>query len=223
MNLYKPTELLKLLKDLDLKPKKSLSQNFLIDKNIVAKIIAFSDISNKSVVLEIGPGFGTLTSFILEKCKKLIAIEQDKILTKILKKNLKNQKLEIKNANFLDLDLNFLKNFNQKVKVISSIPYHLTQPIIMKLLKNHFLFSSIILLIQKEVAQKIISSPNSKKYNSFSLLINFYADVQIISYVSKNSFLPKPKVDSAIIKLNLKKPKKKKSLFQKEEKNFFPH
>ncbi len=203
MKLYKPTELLQFLSDLKIKPKKGLSQNFLIDKNIVDKIINFSNISKDDIILEIGPGPGVLTNPLLKIAKKLIVIEKDDIFSKNLE-NIKADNLEIKHIDFLKLDLNFLKNYNQKIKVISSIPYHLTSPIISKLLNFHFLFSSITLMIQKEVALRLVALPNSKTYSSFSLFVNFYANVKIVSYVSKNSFLPSPKVDSAIIKLDIK-------------------
>jgi 16S rRNA (adenine1518-N6/adenine1519-N6)-dimethyltransferase len=204
MNLYKPKELLKFLSKLNIKPKKSLSQNFLIDKNVIDKIITASDLSSQDIILEIGPGAGVITNQILKKAKKLIAIEKDDIFATNLK-NSKVNNLEIINEDFLKLDLDFLSKYNQKIKVISSIPYNLTSPIIIKLLENHLLFSSITLMIQKEVAQRIVAKPNSKLISSFSIFVNFYANSKIISLVSKNSFFPKPKVDSAIIKLNIKK------------------
>jgi 16S rRNA (adenine1518-N6/adenine1519-N6)-dimethyltransferase len=203
MNLYKPSELLKFLSDLNIKPKKKLSQNFLVDNNIVKKFIESSCLTKDDIVLEIGPGPGVLTKPILEIAKKLIVIEKDDVFSKNLI-NLKANNLEIKHFDFLKIDLDFLKVYNQKIKVISSIPYHLTSPIIAKLLESSLLFSSITLMVQKEVAERIVSSPNSKIYSSFSVFVQFYSDVKIISKVSKNSFLPKPKVDSAIIKLTLK-------------------
>jgi len=215
MNLYKPSELLQFLSTLNTKPKKRLSQNFLVDKNVINKMIDSSNITKNDIILEIGPGPGALTSQLLKIAKKLIVIEKDDIFIKNLK-NLNFSNLEIKHIDFLKLDLNFLKKYNQKIKVISSIPYHLTSLIISKLLKNYFLFSSIILMLQKEVAQKIIALPNSKTYSSFAIFVNFYANIKIISYVSKNSFFPKPKIDSAIIKLDLKN-----NLENIQKENFF--
>lgn len=202
MKLYKPSELIKFLSGLNISPKKGLSQNFLIDKNIVDKFIESLSITKDDIVLEIGPGPGVLTYPLLEKAKKVIVVEKDRVFAN----NLRNQRidnLEVIESDFLDLDLSFLKIFN-KIKVISSIPYHLTSPIITKILENSSLFSSISLMIQKEVAQRIVAKPNSKTYSSFSVFVNFYADVKIICFVSNNSFLPKPKVDSAIIKLDIK-------------------
>lgn len=203
MKLYKPSELLQFLSDLNIRPKKGLSQNFLIDKNIIDKFIESSNISKEDIILEIGPGPGVLTNPLLEVAKKVIVVEKDDIFSNHLQ-NLNSANLEIKHIDFLKLDLSFLKNYNQKIKVVSSIPYNLTSPIIIKLLENHNIFSSITLMIQKEVAQRIVSPPNTKAYSSFSIFVNFYANVNIISYVSKNSFLPRPKVDSALIKFDLK-------------------
>lgn len=195
--------LIDLLSSLKTKPKKSLSQNFLIDKNIIDKFIKTLDLEQEDIVLEIGSGTGSITTNLLDKTQKIIAIEKDDILAKNLK-TLKHKNLDIKNEDFLNLDLIFLKNYKKKIKVISSIPYHLTKPIILKLLTNYLLFSTIVLIIQKEVAEKIIAPINTKKYSSFNVLVNLYADVKIISHISKNSFFPKPKVDSAIIELKIK-------------------
>jgi len=203
MKLYRPSELLGFLSSLNKKPSKALSQNFLIDKNIIDKITLCSDISDDDIILEIGPGPGVITNQLLQKAKKVIVVEKDDVFAKNLKES--NSQLEVINSDFIKLDLDFLKNLGQKIKVISSIPYHLTSPIIAKLLNNHDLFSSITLMIQKEMAERIVSRPNTKTYSSFSLFVNFYADTKIISNVSKNSFFPKPKVDSAIIKLTIKK------------------
>ena len=203
MKLYKPSELIQFLSKLNIKPKKGLSQNFLIDKNIVDKFIFSLNLTKDDIILEIGPGPGVLTNQILPLSKQVIAIEKDNVFSKNLESQQINN-LKIINADFLKLNLNSITNAAQKIKVISSLPYHLTSPIIVKLLTNHFLFSSISLMIQKEVAQRITALPNSKTYSCFSVFVNYYANVKIISYVSKNSFLPKPKVDSAIIRLDIK-------------------
>ena len=201
-SLHQLNSLIDLLSSLKTKPKKSLSQNFLIDKNIIDKFIKALHLKKEDVVLEIGPGPGAITTNLL-KAQKIIAIEKDDTLAKNLK-DLKHENLDIKNIDFLNLDLNFLKNYNKKIKVISSIPYHLTKPIIFKLLNNHYLFSTIVLIIQKEVANKIIAPINTKKYSSFSTVVNLYADIKIVSHISRNSFFPKPNVDSTIIELKIK-------------------
>ncbi|MFA6118356.1 MAG: 16S rRNA (adenine(1518)-N(6)/adenine(1519)-N(6))-dimethyltransferase RsmA [Parachlamydiales bacterium] len=203
MKLYKPKDLLDYLSSVNIKPKKALSQNFLVDKNTLDKMIEASELTHEDIVLEIGPGPGVLTNEILGRCEKLVAVEKDDAFANLLN-NLNNSKLSVINTDFIKMDFNFLKNFNKKLKVISSIPYHLTTPIISKLLENHLLFSSITLLVQKEAANRLISQPRTKGYNYFSVLIKFYSDLQIVSQVSRNCFFPKPKVDSAIIKFNLK-------------------
>ncbi|NGX33889.1 MAG: Ribosomal RNA small subunit methyltransferase A [Candidatus Anoxychlamydiales bacterium] len=206
--LYKPKDLLDYLSKNKIKPKKTLSQNFLIDKNIIDKVLHSSNISKDEIVLEIGSGLGALTFEIAKKAKKVIAVEMDDIFAKNLKdqkiNNLKINNLNVYNKDFLKFDLEFLKRFNKKIKVISSVPYHLTSLIITKLLKHHFLFSSIVLIIQKEVAEKILSNKDSKKYGYFSIFVNFYTEPKILANISKSCFFPMPKVDSSIIELKIK-------------------
>jgi len=198
--LYKPKELIDFLSTNNIKPKRTLSQNFLIDKNSIDIVINIADISKEDIVLEIGPGLGALTFEIINKAKKVIAIEKDDFFSKNLKeKNIDN--LKIYKQDFLDFDLTELKKFNKKIKVISAIPYHITSKIITKLLKHHFLFSSIVLIIQKETAQKIF---NEKQGGFFSFLVNFFSEMKICKNISKTCFFPKPKVDSAIIELKIK-------------------
>ncbi|NGX40880.1 MAG: Ribosomal RNA small subunit methyltransferase A [Candidatus Anoxychlamydiales bacterium] len=201
--LYKPKDLIDYLSFHKIRPKKTLSQNFLIDKNILDKILKASDISKDDVVLEIGSGPGVITFEIIKKAKKVIAIELDDTFAK----NLKDQKidnLEVYNENFLKFDLDIYKKLDKKIKVISSVPYHVTSFIITKLLKHHFLFSKIILIIQKEMAEKILSKKDSKQYGFFSLLVNFYAEAKIYANISRECFFPKPKVDSVILELKIK-------------------
>ena len=202
-NLYKPSSLISYLSSLDVKLKKSLSQNFLIDKNIIDKMISSANILSDDIILEIGAGAGVLTFEIAKKAKKVIAIEKDDIFAKELK-NCRVDNIETLNIDFLKFDLNDLKKIDKKIKVISSIPYSLTTPIITKLLNNFSLFSSITLMVQKEMAQKIIAKSSTKLYGFFSVFVQFYSDAKIIQIASKNCFLPKPKVDSAIIELKIK-------------------
>lgn len=201
--LYKPKDLIAYLSSMGIKPKKSLSQNFLIDKNILDIIIKSADITKEDIVLEIGSGPGVVTFEIIKKAKKVIAVEIDDIFAK----NLKDQKidnLKIFNQNFLKFDLDIFKKLNKKIKVISSVPYHVTSFIITKLLNHHFLFSKIILIIQKEMAEKLLAKKDSKQYGYFSFFVNFYSKVNILADISKNCFFPKPKVDSVILELTIK-------------------
>ncbi len=201
--LYKPNDLLNFLSKNSIKLKKTLSQNFLIDKNILDKIIKISNISKDETILEIGPGIGNITFEMVKKAKKVIAIEKDSCFAKILKDQ-KIKNLKVFNTDFLSFDLNFLKTYDKKIKVVSAIPYHLTHLIITKLLKHHFLLSKIILIVQKQLAQKISSKKDNKLSGYFSILVNFYAKVKILANISNSCFFPKPKIDSSIIELSIK-------------------
>ena len=181
-------------------PKKSLGQNFLIDKNIIRKIIKKSDIKDENIV-EIGPGYGALTDFILkEKPKKLIIIEKDIDIFKFLKNKFKNEKrIEIINHDALKYDFLKLKNF----KIISNLPYNVSTKIIMKLIFYNKNIKSLILMIQKELAIKFDYSKEG--INKYKFIIKFCSDYKILFDVSNNVFYPKPKVQSKIVEFKLKK------------------
>jgi len=201
-----------LLTTYGLTPSKSLGQNFLIDDNIVKKILDTSNPLKNDVILEIGPGMGSLTSELSETVKQVIAIEKDEKMCIILKNlNLKNVK--IINKDILKVDFN--KEIPKKYKVIANIPYYLTSKLIRKLLEGENKPSNITLMIQKEVAERICRT--KQKSNLLSLSVWFYAKPEIQFFVSKNSFYPKPKIDSAIIKIT---PHKKKHSKEFNE-NFF--
>src|SRR3990167_9190971 len=200
--LYKPSNLISFLNSLKTEAKKSLSQNFLIDQNIVNIFVKALDIHFKDTVLEIGPGPGVLTEKVLLFTKNVIAIEKDKKFADALKE--KEEDILVFEEDFLKFDLSFLKKLNKKTKVIGSIPYNITSPLIIKLLKNHEYFSEIVLMVQKEVANRIISKKRTKDYSSFSIFVNYYSNPEIIKIVSRNSFSPSPNVDSAIIKFTIK-------------------
>lgn len=188
-----------LLKKYDIKPSKRLGQNFLIDKNILNKIIAAADLSPEDVVLEIGPGLGVLTIELAKIAKKVIAIEKDKKMCEILQKILNAENIE--NVEIMNNDtLNAkYKLPNTKYKIVANIPYYLTSPLIRKFLETSNRPAEIILMVQKEVAQRIIAKP--PQMNLLAISVQFYAEPKIIAYVSKDCFYPKPKVDSAIIKI----------------------
>lgn len=179
-----------------------MGQNFLINPRILQKIIETADLQN-DIVLEVGPGLGTLTQELSKKAKKVIAIEKDKQMVEALKETLKDFKnVEIIQGDILKQNLNF-KNY----KVVANIPYYLTSPLIRVLLESANPPEEIVLMIQKEVAQRITAQP--PKMNLLAVSIQFYAKIKIVSYISKESFWPEPKVDSAIIKIdNIKKIKK---------------
>jgi len=207
MDLTSPTTIKEILSKYSARPSKGLGQNFLIDKNVLKKIIGAADLNKNDVVLEVGPGIGTLTQELAKNAKKVIAVEKDKIMIKILGETLKDYKnieiingdiLRILNFKFSILNQNLISQFSN-YKVVSNIPYYLTSPLIRKFLESDNKPSEIILMVQKEVAQRICSKPPDMSLLAVS--VQFYADVKIISYVSKNCFWPSPKVDSAIIKI----------------------
>lgn len=191
-----------LLKTYGLSPLKRLGQNFLIDNNIIKKILKTSNPLKNDVILEIGPGIGSLTSELSKKVKNIIAIEKDEKMCIIL------EKLKLKNVKIINKDIlkvNFNKEIPKNYKVIANIPYYLTSKLIRKLLESENKPSSIILMIQKEVAERICRI--KEKSNLLGLSVWFYAKPEIQFFVSKNSFYPIPKIDSAVIKIT---PHKKK-------------
>ena len=190
-----------------IKPKKSLGQNFLTDKNILKKIIEVTNIKEKSI-LEVGPGTGNLTAYILkENPKKIFLIEKDENLTSILKDKF-NNKVKIINDDILNI--NEKKIDNEKLTVFGNLPYNISTEILCKWIlnldTNTFWFDYLILMFQKEVADRIISKFNSKKYGRLSVLSNWKLDIKKICDIKPNSFYPKPKIDSSLL---LFKPKKK--------------
>ncbi len=188
-----------LLKTYGVKPSKHLGQNFLIDKNIINKIIKASKPLKNKVILEIGPGIGNLTKKLVKNGKRVIAVEKSEQMCTILKDlDLKNVK--IINKDILKVDLN--KELPSKYKVIANIPYYLTSKLIRKLLESSNKPSQIILMIQEEVAERICNV--KEKMNLLAISVWFYAKPEIKFLVSKNSFFPQPKIDSAVIKITPK-------------------
>ena len=191
---------------------KSLGQNFLINENILNEIIEAADITKDDVVLEIGTGIGTLTSKLCERAKRVVAVEIDKNLLPILNETLSAyQNIDIINKDVLKTDINEeLKSLgiNQKVKVVANLPYYITTPIIMKILEENVNVSVMVLMLQKEVANRINAQHSTKDYGSLSIAVQYYCDTQIICKVPKNSFIPEPNVDSLVIKLTVNEKRK---------------
>lgn len=216
MNLFSKHILKNLLKKKKIYPKKKLGQNFLISKKILNKIIAEANLDLKDVVLEIGAGTGTLTQLLAKKVKKVIAIEKDKKIIKILKEQIKNFKnVEILQSDILK-DYNLLLNKSKKYKLVANLPYYISSPIIRTFLESSNPPQLMVLIIQKEVAEKICANP--PKLSKLAIFCQFYGTPKIISIVSKKFFWPQPKVDGAIIKISqIQKnlPKIDKSLFSK--------
>lgn len=191
---------------------KGYGQNFLIDQNIVDGILEKAEVNKNDLIIEIGPGLGNLTSPLLENAGKVICIELDPKMVTILKDRFSlYDNFELINEDVLKVDLNKLINDNcqfKSAKVVANLPYYITTPIIMKLLEDKLNLESITVMVQKEVAERLADKPGGKDVGSITYSINYYTNPQIIIDVPRESFIPSPNVDSAVIKLDvLKEPK----------------
>lgn len=205
--LYSPKRLKEVLEKHNFKLSKSLGQNFLIDGNIVRKIVEGAEINKEDYVLEVGPGMGTLTEELALNAKKVLAIEIDKKLKRVLDDTLvQYDNVEILFDDILKIDLEEVikeKTGDKKIKVVANLPYYITTPIIAKFLEGNYNIDSINVMVQKEVADRITASPNNKNYGSLSIFAQFYSDPEIILNIPKTVFIPQPKVDSAVIRLKI--------------------
>lgn len=184
---------------------KKFGQNFLIDSNILESIVSAADITNDDFVLEIGPGIGTMTQYLCEAARQVVAVEIDKMLIPILKDTLSEyDNVEVINQDVLKLDIKALaqeKNNGKPIKVVANLPYYITTPIIMGLFESKVPIESITIMVQKEVADRMQTGPGSKDYGALSLAVQYYADAKVQLNVSASCFMPRPNVDSAVIKL----------------------
>lgn len=220
MPIYKPSELLQFLESLGIAPRKGLSQNFLIDGNILRKIVETAKVAPGDLVIEVGPGPGSLTEQLLDRGAHVIAVEKDAILAKALERLKRpDNHLEIYCEDILDFPLDKVvkdrKPF-KKAKVIANLPYHLTTPIIAMLVPKFEILSSLTLMVQDEVARRFTAIPKTSAYSSFTVFLNFYTNPSYAFTVNSSCFYPQPKVNSAIVTLELKKPPE-----VKDEKAFF--
>ena len=206
-NIYEETKFL--MKKYNLTANKKLGQNFLVDSEALNSIVASANITKKDMVIEIGPGLGTLTSMLIEKAGKVIAIELDDRMIKILgDRFLLYDNFELINEDVLKVDLSSLIEKNsefENIKVVANLPYYITTPIIMKLLENRLKIESITIMIQKEVAERIVATPGSKLSGAITYSVHYYAEPEKIALVPNTSFIPSPEVDSEVIKLNIRK------------------
>lgn len=205
-NLGIPANTIAILKKYNFNFQKKFGQNFLIDTHVLDKIIGNANISSDDCVLEIGPGIGTMTQYLAEQARKVIAVEIDSSLIPILKETLSEyENVTLINSDILKLDLNRLiqeENNGRPVKVVANLPYYITTPIIMALFENHVPLSSITIMVQKEVAERMQVGPGTKEYGALSLAVQYYAKPEIVATVPPNCFIPRPGVASAVIKLN---------------------
>jgi len=196
MDLLSPTTIKELLLAHDAKPKKTMGQNFLIDKKTLSKIMGAADIQPTDTVIEVGPGIGTLTQALAQKAAKVIAIEKDKKMLEILHETLADYKnVEVIHADVLKYPISI-----PQYKLIANLPYYITSPAIRKFLETPYPPQRMVLMVQKEVAQRICAVPPHT--NLLAVSVQFYAQPRIISYVSKNCFWPAPSVDSAILEIS---------------------
>ncbi len=207
-----------ILKQYNIKANKNLGQNFLVDDNTIENIIEAAKISKNDFIIEIGPGLGTLTKPLLENSAKVISVEIDNKMIKILEDRFKlYNNFELINEDILNVDLNKLikerkNNDTDKVKIVANLPYYITTPIIMKLLENKLEIESITVMVQKEVADRLVEKPGGKNSGAITYAINYYTIPKKIMDVSRKSFIPSPAVDSSVINLQvLKKPSVKVS------------
>lgn len=200
-----PQKTIEVLQKYDFAFQKKFGQNFLIDTHVLDKIISAAHITKEDMVLEIGPGIGTMTQYLAEAAGKVIAVEIDKNLIPILSDTLSEyQNVRIINEDVLKLDLRKLadeENRGKAIKVVANLPYYITTPIIMGLFENHVPVESITVMVQKEVADRMQTGPGSKDYGALSLAVQYYAEPYIVANVPPNCFMPRPKVGSAVIRL----------------------
>lgn len=201
-----PTETIEILKKYHFNFQKRFGQNFLIDSNILEKIVEAAEITQDDCVLEIGPGIGTMTQYLAESAREVIAVEIDKSLIPVLEDTLSSyQNVTVINKDILKVDINELvqkKNQGREIKIVANLPYYITTPIIMELFESHVPLKSITIMVQKEVADRMQVGPGTKDYGALSLAVQYYADPKIITYVSPSCFIPKPNVGSAVIRLD---------------------
>lgn len=184
---------------------KKFGQNFLIDSNILENIVEVAEITKDDFVLEIGPGIGTMTQYLCEAARQVVAVEIDKMLIPILEDTLSEyDNVEVINQDVLKVDIKSLakeKNDGKPIKVVANLPYYITTPIIMGLFESGVPIESITIMVQKEVADRMQTGPGSKEYGALSLAVQYYADAKVMLNVSATCFMPRPNVDSAVIKL----------------------
>ena len=203
MNLEKETKLI--MNRYNITANKNYGQNFLIDENVVQEIVEKAEVNKEDLVIEIGPGLGNLTKYLLESAGKVICIELDTKVIKILNDRFSLfNNFELINNDVLKVDLNELIKSNSqfsKVKVVANLPCYITTPIIMKLLEEHLDLESITVMVKKEVALRLTEKPGKNETGAITYTINYYTNPTLEINVSKECFIPSPKVDSAVIKL----------------------
>lgn len=204
-----PKETIEILNKYHFVFQKKFGQNFLIDTHVLDKIIKAAEVTKEDLVLEIGPGIGTLTQYLCEAAREVIAVEIDKALIPILEDTLSSyDNVTVRNEDILKVDINKLvqeKNNGKPIKIVANLPYYITTPIIMGLFEAHVPVENITVMVQKEVAERMQAVPGGKDYGALSLAVQYYAKPYIAANVPPNCFMPRPGVGSAVIRLSLHK------------------
>ena len=207
MKLGNPKNTIEVIQKYDFDFQKKFGQNFLIDERVLEKIISAAEVNKDDFVLEIGPGIGTMTQYLAENAREVMAVEIDKNLIPILSDTLSAyDNVSILNADILKVDIAKIveeKNGGKPVKVVANLPYYITTPIIMGLFESHVPIDSITVMVQKEVADRMQAGPGTKDYGALSLAVQYYAEPYVVANVPPNCFMPRPNVGSAVIRLTL--------------------
>ena len=205
----------------DFRFSKSLGQNFLIDSNIIDKIIDGANIGEDDYVLEVGPGIGTLTREISKRAKKVVAVEIDKKLIPILRETLSDlDNVEVINSDILKLNILEVikeKMDNKPIKLVANLPYYITTPIVMKFLEENIPVETIVVMVQKEVADRMQANPGTKDYGALSVAVQYYSNPHVVTKVPRTLFIPQPNVESSVICLDVHK----KPIYELRDKDLF--
>ncbi len=184
---------------------KKFGQNFLIDSHVLEKIVDAAQITDEDCVLEIGPGIGTMTQYLAESAREVVAVEIDRALIPILQDTLSAyDNVTVLNEDIMKVDVGRIvreRNQGRPIKVVANLPYYITTPIVMSLLENHVPVQSITIMVQKEVADRMQVGPGTKDYGALSLAVQYYARPEVVAHVPANCFMPRPNVDSTVIRL----------------------
>ncbi len=187
-------------------PKKRLGQHFLVDPNILDKVIRAAEIGKEDVVLEVGPGLGGMTLALADKAKKVIAVDIDPKLAAILKEKMADhQNVEVVEKDILRMDFKeFIKKEGHPVKVVANLPYQISTPLLFRFIESKEAFSKFTLMLQKEVAQRMVAPPGKKEYGPLSIFVQLSLDVSILFFIKPSAFFPPPKVESAVVHMTWK-------------------
>jgi 16S rRNA (adenine1518-N6/adenine1519-N6)-dimethyltransferase len=207
------------LKEYGLIPKKKWGQHFLVDQNILNKVVRTAEIDKEDVVLEIGPGLGVMTIALARQARKVIAVEIDSKIVEILKDKMADYRnVEVIKGDILKIDLNrLLDQDGQQIKVVANLPYQISTPLLFRFIDSREVFSSLTLMLQKEVAERLVASPKTKAYGPLSIFVQLFLNVSICFYIKPSAFSPPPKVESAVVHMMFRE----KSMLELEDEEWF--